>query len=205
VPVNVRPAEILEFWFADCASDPAKAASRDAIWFETSPRTDALVRERFEPLIEAAGRGELPAWLAEPRSALALVLVLDQFPRNVWRSTPRAFAYDPAALAAARKAVGAGHFERLVPIEQAFLILPFQHSETLDAQREAVRLSVAIEESAPAEWCPLMGHYAAFARQHLALIERFGRFPHRNRVLGRISTAEEQAYLQGGGATFGQG
>jgi uncharacterized protein (DUF924 family) len=199
------PEEILAFWFGDAPFDPAAAEQRDAMWFGSSADTDAAVRERFTGAIAAAAAGELEAWRAHPRGALALVIALDQFPRNAWRGTARAFAHDAQALAVARTAVAAGHFARLAPIEQAFLILPFQHCESLDTQRESVRLSERIADEAPANWRPLLTDYLRYAVDHLALIERFGRFPHRNAALGRTPTAEETTYLGGGGATFGQG
>jgi uncharacterized protein (DUF924 family) len=198
------PQSILDFWFADASGDPARAEARESFWFGSPGETDAVVRQRFGAAIEAAARGELAAWQNAPRSALALVLLLDQFPRNVGRGTARAFAHDAHALVTARAAIAAGHLEHLAPIEQAFLILPFQHSESIEMQRESVRRSEEIRRAAPPSWQPLLAHYADFARQHLALIERFGRFPHRNRALGRDSTPEERAYLAAGGASFGQ-
>jgi uncharacterized protein (DUF924 family) len=203
-PTQFSPNEIVQFWFADAASDPARAAARNEFWFKSSSETDALIRERFSPAIEAAARGELAAWADAPRSALALVLLLDQFSRNIWRGTARAFAHDTQALTAAQHAVASEHLRELMPVEQAFLLLPYQHSESIENQRESVRLSDEITMAAPPAWRPLMEYYAKYAKQHRDLIERFGRFPHRNRVLGRESTAEEKAYLSTGGATFGQ-
>jgi uncharacterized protein (DUF924 family) len=204
MPGSIDPQAILDFWFGDAAGDPARAAAREEFWFGASQTTDAAVRERFSAAIEAAARGELEHWANAARSALALVVLLDQFPRNVWRGSAGAFEHDPHAREVARAAIAAGYLERLAPIEQAFLTLPYQHDESLASQRESVRLSERIARSAPAAWRPLLDHYADFARQHLALIERFARFPHRNRVLGRVSTPEERAYLDEGGATFGQ-
>lgn len=200
------PEEILEFWFGAAADDPALAAARQAFWFgaAASEDVDAAVRQRFGRAVAAAARGDLHAWARAPRSALALVVLLDQFPRNIARGTANAFAHDAQALRVAKEAVTKGHLEKLAPLEQAFLVLPFEHSESVEDQREAVRLSTAIALTAPAEWRPLLEEYLKFAKQHLALIERFGRFPHRNQVLGRVPTAEEEAYLVAGGTTFGQ-
>ena len=195
---------ILEFWFGRAAEDPVQAAARETFWFEPSSETDARIRERFGPAVEAAAQGQLDSWLQAPRSALALVLLLDQFPRNMWRGTARAFGHDGQALRAARDAVARGHLDELRPLERAFLVLPFQHSESIEDQREAVRWSSEIARVAAPEWRPLLEHYLDFARQHLALIQRFGRFPHRNQVLGRVPTPEEEAYLREGGARFGQ-
>jgi uncharacterized protein (DUF924 family) len=202
--VPCDPENILAFWFDRAAEDPVQATARGDFWFGTSGEADAVIRERFAPAVEAAARGDLDPWLEAPRSTLALVLTLDQFPRNIWRGTANAFAHDHEALQAAKDALARGHPNGLAPIEQAFLVLPFQHSESIDDQREAVRLSSEIARTAPAPWQPLLDHYLDFAKQHLALIIRFGRFPHRNRVLGRRSTAAEEQYLAGGGVTFGQ-
>lgn len=177
---------------------------REAFWFGASGEIDSLIRERFASGVVAAVRGQLDSWVQVPRSVLALVLLLDQFPRNMWRGTGKAL-HDAEALRAAREAVARGHLHNLAPIEQAFLVLPFQHSESIEDQRESVRLSAEIAQAALTAWRPVLQQYLQFAKQHLALIERFGRFPHRNHVLGRAATAAEEAYLSGGGASFGQG
>lgn len=204
MPVDVDPEVILEFWFGDAVTDPAKAAARERFWFGVSSETDAIIRERFLPAVEGAARDDLALWALEPRSALAEVILLDQFPRNVWRGTANAFAYDSKALDAARAAVAAGHLERMAPIEQAFLVLPFEHSEVIQDQRESVHLSAMIAAGASAEWRPLLERYLDFAVKHLEIIERFGRFPHRNRVLGRAATREEIVYLDASAERFGQ-
>jgi uncharacterized protein (DUF924 family) len=203
--VDVDPEAILAFWFGDAVADPGKATARERFWFGAASDTDAVIRERFLTAIEAAARGELASWECEPRSALAEVILLDQFPRNVWRETANAFAYDGKALDAARAAVAAGHLERLAPIEQAFLVLPFEHSEAIQAQRECVHLSAMIAASASAEWRPLLERYLEYAVRHLEIIERFGRFPHRNRVLGRAATPGEIEYLEAERERFGPG
>jgi len=196
---------ILDFWFAGAANDPAGADKRSDLWFGVDAAVDATIRERYEPTVQAALRGELGGWAAQPRSALALVVVLDQFPRNVWRGTAQAFSCDGHALRVSQAAIGAGFMSALSPIENSFLILPFQHCESLETQRESVRLSQQLVEDAPAAWRKLLEEYHAFAVDHLRVIERFGRFPHRNRVLGRASTEEEKAYLTAGAQTYGQG
>jgi uncharacterized protein (DUF924 family) len=201
----VTPEDTLHFWFGDAAQAPANAEARMSLWFDVSPEVDARIRERFSATVEAAARGQHASWTRAPRPALALVVLLDQFPRNVWRGTERAFAHDAQALAVARQAVAAGFLHELAPIEQPFLTLPFQHSESLDAQYESVRLCREILETAPRDWRPLLESFLPYAQQHLELIARFGRFPHRNAVLGRVSTPEEAAYLDRGGETFGQG
>jgi len=197
--------EVLDFWFAGAACDAVQAAARKRLWFEASAEFDDAVRRRFLTTVEAAAVGRLDGWLERAHSTLALVLILDQFPRNIWRGKAEAFAHDSPALRAARHGVEAGYLAALSPVETAFLIMPYQHSESLVHQRESVRLYEQLLRAAPPEWHPLLEENLSFARQHLALIERFGRFPHRNRVLGRTSTPEEERYLATGGATFGQG
>lgn len=196
---------ILEFWFGPAAADPAAASARAAMWFGSSAETDEAILGRYLPAIEAAARGDFASWQADARGALALIVLLDQFPRNAWRGTARAFSCDAQALSASRAAVTAGHLARLSPVEQAFAILPFEHSEALADQHECVRLFTGLEQSAPEPWRPLLAGYLQYAQQHLEIVERFGRFPHRNRVLGRESTPAERAYLESGGAAFGQG
>ena len=203
--MSVDPEDILQFWFGDAAEAPAKAEARMPLWFDVSPENDARIRARFGTTVEAAARGELASWAGSRRPALALVVLLDQFSRNIWRGTARAFAQDAQALDVARQMVAAGFFGELAPIEQVFLTLPFEHSESLDAQREAVRLCREVAAMAPPDWRPFMESFLPYAEQHHELIARFGRFPHRNAVLGRVSTPEEEAYLAGGGETFGQG
>ncbi|MGE0581415.1 MAG: DUF924 family protein [Steroidobacteraceae bacterium] len=197
--------EILTFWFADANDGPAQAQARQAFWFRGSAEVDEAIRGRFMPTVEAALRGELEPWSDVPGAALALVLLLDQFPRNAWRGTARAFSGDALALATARAAVGAGFLERLELAQRAFMILPFEHSESLADQHESMRLFAALASAAPGRWRALFDGYLDYARQHCEIIERFGRFPHRNRVLGRETTPEERAWLDGGGAVFGQG
>jgi uncharacterized protein (DUF924 family) len=199
------PEDILQFWFGDGTEAPAKAEAQMSLWFEASPATDAEIRERFGAAVEAAGRGERASWIGAPRSTLALVMLLDQFPRNIWRGTARAFSHDEQALADARQAVAAGFLSTLAPIEQPFLALPFQHSESLDAQRESLQLCDEIVANAPAEWRSLLESFHWYAQRHRELIERFGRFPHRNAILGRESTGEELRHLDAGAENFGQG
>lgn len=202
--MNDEANEILQFWFGDACNGPAEAKARERFWFRGSTTVDDAIRERFLPLVEAALRGDLVAWAAEPGTALALTLLLDQFPRNVWRGTARAFAGDALALATTREALAVGFLERLELVQRAFLLLPLEHSESLADQHESVRCFTALAASVPEAWRPLFDGYVEFARQHLEIVERFGRFPHRNRALGRDPTPEELAWLEGGGAVFGQ-
>ena len=171
--------DVLGFWFG---ADP-KA------WFEKNPAFDAEIRARFLPLYERAARGELKAWLENAESSLALVILLDQFPRNLFRGSARAFATDALAREAARTLVERGWDRNMSPEQRTFVYLPFEHSESLADQELSMRL---FEGNPNFEW----------ARKHWEIIRRFGRFPHRNAALGRASTPEELAFLKEPGSNF---
>ncbi len=197
------PEEILRFWFGDGPLSAEVAAERSPIWFMSSPVFDAEVGGRFGDLPERALAGELDAWTGEPRPALARVLVLDQFPRNLFRGSARSFAFDAAALAAALAAIDDGLHRSLHPIEASFLYLPLEHAEDLTMQDRCVALFEDLCSRCDETLRPQLEEYRDYAERHRAVIRRFGRFPHRNAVLGRESTAEETAHLGGGGDTFG--
>jgi len=186
---------VLDFWFA--APGSAEHGSARAVWFTKDAAFDALVRERFGALIERALRGELAPWASAARSALAQVIVLDQLTRNAFRGTPRAFAGDRRALAAASRMVGLRQDEELEPFMRGFVYLPYEHAEGLAMQDEAIRLMTRLVAADPAQQSML-----EYAHRHRAVIERFGRFPHRNDILGRRSTAEEIAFLKLPGSGF---
>ena len=176
--------EVLEFWFV---------RSRPRQWFSKDPAFDALLTQRFLALTQQALAAELEAWNAEPSQALALVLLVDQFPRQIWRHTAMAFAGDQQALALSLKAVQQGWLE--AEPEQArhqFWLMPLMHSEDLAVQDAALPLFERFTDPRTAD----------FARRHRAVIARFGRFPHRNAALGRVSRAEELAFLQTPGSGF---
>jgi len=177
------PADVLDFWFA---------ASTRASWFVRSEAFDALVRAKLGPLHARAARGELDAWAADPRDALALVILLDQVPRNIHRGSADAFASDAHALQHARAIVDAGLDRTLSEVEKVFLYLPFEHSEAPADQDRCVALMRALGD-------PL---WLDFAEKHRVIIARFGRFPHRNAILGRESTPEELEFLQQPGSAF---
>lgn len=182
--------EVLDFWFG------ADDAARD-VWFRKDPGFDAQIRERFGATIERALAGGLAHWNRSAREVLARIIVLDQFTRNAFRDTPRAFAGDALALAAARELVAAGLDPTLTPRQRAFVYLPFEHAEDRALQAEAVQRFEALAAQAPH-----MAEALEWARRHRDVVERFGRFPHRNEVLGRPSTPEEQAFLLEPGSRF---
>lgn len=158
-------------------------------WFTVDPAFDAQVRERFLATHEAAAAGRLSAWEDSAEGALALVIALDQFPRNMFRATARAFSTDSLALAATRRAIERGFDRAFSMPERNFFYLPFEHSENLADQERGVALTEATGDAEAVKW----------AKVHLDAIRRFGRFPHRNAALGRVSTLEEIAFLEDGG------
>ena len=204
-PTAANPEEVHRFWFADTLVYPRAAEERNTVWFDASPDFDAEVRTRFESIIDAAARGELSDWENAPRSCAALVVVLDQFPRNAYRRTAAAFAHDALALRTTKHAVDARHLDALSVPERAFLLMPYQHIEDVSVQREGLRLFEGMEEDAEPQWRAFAGNVLRYARAHLEIVERFGRFPHRNAILGRPSTAVEIEYLESNSNAFGQG
>ncbi|MFN3515128.1 MAG: DUF924 family protein [Phenylobacterium sp.] len=181
--MTVIPNDVLNYWRA---AGPQK-------WFAKDPAFDEALRLRFEPVHHAAARGDHDDWAQTPEGALALLLLLDQIPRNLFRGSAHAFATDPKARAIARAAVAAGHDRKLEPELRPFFYLPFEHSEDLADQDEAIALFTALrEEAGDAE-------SLKWAELHRDIIVRFGRFPHRNPCLGRVTTPNEQAFLDEGG------
>jgi uncharacterized protein (DUF924 family) len=173
------PEEIVAFW---------QAAGADK-WFGKDDAFDAAIRERFLPTYEAAAAGRLGAWERTPEGALALLIVLDQFPRNLFRGSARIYAADPMAREAAERALARGFDHRVDPSLRTFFYLPFMHSEALADQERCVALYRAVGDA----------DNLRYAEDHADIIRRFGRFPHRNEVLGRTTTPEEQAFLAAGG------
>jgi len=181
----MTPADVLDFWFG--ATDVERPE-----WFRADPAFDREIAERFGAAIDDALSGRYDDWADSPRGALALIVLLDQFTRNAFRGTPRAFAGDAKALAAARRLVRERHDDELTPTQRQFAYLPFEHAEDLQAQREGVDLIAA---KAPPDALP-------WAERHRDVIARFGRFPHRNEILGRASTPQEIEFLKQPGSRF---
>ena len=190
--------EVLGFWFPDLSSaDHARIVRQFEWWFRGG--ADGAICERFANLLERAIRGDLDPWARQGRSRLALIIVLDQFSRSLFRNTARAFAQDPKALDLAREGIEIGHYAALAtPWEKTFFFLPLGHSEDLSHVQKALRLAEELVEPAPAEFQKILQHSASQARGHRDVIARFGRHPHRNAILGRQSTPEELEYLARG-------
>lgn len=196
------PDSIREFWFGTDPDDGATAQQRAKLWWSKNPDVDREIRERFSATVAAAGARELDAWSATPKGLLALVLLTDQFTRNIHRGTPAAFEHDALARQWATAALERGFENKLRPVERVFLYLPFEHAEAIDHQALSVRLFTQLYQDVPAEQMDVFRAYLIFALRHRRVIERFGRFPHRNQILGRPSTPEEIAFLQEPGSSF---
>lgn len=188
--------KVLSFWIEPKPATEDELMQRGKIWFMGGKEIDQQIDQQFRGLVEAAARGELDAWTATPRGQLALVILLDQFPRNLYRGSPQAFATDTRAVEIVTAGYDAHLFDDFDAIDHMFLSLPFSHSENLEHQKRAVRHGVHYANAARPEWKKMMRQGVDFARKHLDVIARFGRFPHRNAVLGRESTAEEREYLE---------
>ncbi len=198
------------FWFGRTPLGLHTIRDREKLWFGVSTgkqrqtAIDEMIRERFGELMRCAASGALETWAASPRRRLALILLLDQFPRNAFRGSARAFAADEQALALALSGIQAAADAALSPIERVFMCMPLQHAERLDVQEESVAAYRRLLEEAPVELRPFIAGVQAFAERHLSIIRRFGRFPHRNEALGRVSTPDELRYLSGTAERFGQ-
>jgi len=177
--------DILHFWFEE---------TKPQQWFQTNPEFDALIQERFSEAYTMAKDGMFEDWKKDSDGCLALCLLLDQFPRNMFRGTPEAFATDGKALLIAKHAVSKGFDQLLAPIKRRFLYLPYEHSENLSDQKKCVELFEKMKSDDP------LGY--DYAVRHLEVIEKFGRFPHRNEILERENTPEEEEYLAQPGAGF---
>ena len=182
-----------QFWFGPLDAAGFAAPQQNRLWFSANEETDATLGSRFGALVTRALRGELNHWAADDRGLTALVLILDQFTRNIYRGTPEAFAGDAAALELVQPVLASGRHEALPPIHQVFLFMPLEHCEDLAAQEECIRLFSKLAGRSDAE---RINESARYAVAHRDVIARFGRFPHRNAILGRESTAEELAYLE---------
>jgi uncharacterized protein (DUF924 family) len=192
----MKAQDVLDFWFLP-AGAPGHGQARQE-WFRKDARFDGEVRERFGALVEQAAAGGLRDWdAAGPRGTLARILVLDQFTRNAWRGTARAFDGDALALAAARELVLRGADRELSPVERSFAYMPFEHAEDARTQEQSVELFAGLAREHAGFDSTL-----DYAHRHRGVIARFGRFPHRNAILGRASTPEEIAFLGQHGAGF---
>ena len=196
------PDAVLDFWFGPPGSNTEIAGRQGRLWFGKSLENDQAVIARFAGTLVAAAAGELDHWSATPRGRLALVIVLDQFPHHIHRDQPLAFATDPQALALSLAALEAGEEGALSRIERVFLYLPLEHAESLALQERAASLFHTLAHEAADDERALFDNYLDYAVKHRDVVARFGRFPHRNAILGRASTPEEVEFLKQPGSRF---
>jgi uncharacterized protein (DUF924 family) len=210
---------VREFWFGKSLTGPlpgegnlASVAQiltrRASVWFESNPQArgqgDELIRSQFQALVERAGRGELSAWADSPRRRLSLIILLDQFPRQIYRGTRQAFAYDSQALNLTLSGMQSAADGALNIVERLFFYMPLQHTESTEVQDESVSNYRRLVAESPPELKSTFEESLESAEEHRAVIRQFGRFPHRNRILGRNSTPDEEAYLKQSAEHFGQ-
>ena len=189
----VQPRDVLDFWF-----EPAHAAH----WFAKDAAFDEQIRRRFAVAADDAAQGRLDAWASNPADWLALLILLDQFPRNLHRGDAQAWAADVKAQRIALSGLAGGFDQALPPLQRVFAYLPLEHAEDMGLQQRAVTLFEALHAQAPVAGRARFAEFLDYARRHREVIARFGRFPHRNAVLGRDSTAAEREYLAQPGAGF---
>jgi uncharacterized protein (DUF924 family) len=196
---------VRDFWFGELPLTAAELGRRMKFWFGAeNEERDAQIRARFGTLLERAASGALAGWADGPHRRLSLIILLDQFPRNMFRGTARAFAYDDQALALTLSGMQSAADAALDVVERIFFYMPLEHAESREAQDESLAAFRRLLGEAPPELHAVCEDSLAWAAKHRAIIERFGRFPHRNALLGRASTPAEEEWLREGGETFGQ-
>lgn len=204
-PTDERIDALLDFWFGGYADDADRLKLLKQLWFKATPDQDAEIRARFGTLAAAAARGELDAWAGTPRGRLALILLLDQLPRSLHRGGRDAFACDARALELCLEGLRLGLDAALAPLERVFFCMPLQHAESTVIQALSVETFRRLSETeAEKPIASMLENAADSALEHREIVDRFGRFPHRNRALGRETTAAEREFLASGGSSFGQ-
>ena len=193
---------ILGYWFSANPDGAALAEDRAALWWSKNSQVDEEIRARFESTVKLAGEGKLDLWLAEPQGRLALIILTDQFPRNIYRDSPRAFGFDTQALEWTLDGIELGVDQLLRPIERVFFYLPLEHSERLEHQERSVRMFSNLVSIVAPNQREIFENYLDLAIRHRDIVARFGRFPHRNEILGRSSTPEELDFLAQPGSSF---
>ncbi|MBK6599759.1 MAG: DUF924 domain-containing protein [Proteobacteria bacterium] len=202
--------DVLDFWFGPMPLDKARLEARMRVWFagesdqQAAARYDQEIRGLLVPLLNKAVNDQLANWSASPRRRLALILLFDQVPRNAFRGTAAAYSFDDRALALTVEGLRDGADAPLDPVERLFFYMPLQHAELRSAQEESLRSYRRLSADAPAELRGIFDSVLTFAEKHAAIIQQFGRFPYRNRVLQRETTAAEKEWLATSGESFGQ-
>lgn len=194
--------EVLGFWFGELSTPLQYPQEQNKIWFGGGKKLDQEITDRFESLVNDAADNKLNHWNESSRGRLALIILLDQFPRNIYRGTPKAFAFDIIAQQQVLDGIDLGQDQELFPVERVFFYLPLEHSEDLSLQELSIskfnRLSSEVDPSLTA----IFENFALYAQRHFDIIEKFGRFPHRNQIMGRDSTSEELEFLKQPNSSF---
>jgi uncharacterized protein (DUF924 family) len=196
--MKVTPQQILDFWF-----NPQKTTAENVkFWFAGTQKIDDEIKKNFESTVLAASEGQLTDWEKDPLSCLALTIVLDQFPLNIYRDQAKSFHLNDMALPIAQRALQQGFDQKVKPLQRVFFYLPFEHSEDLNIQKKSVQLFEKLNQQASPEDKKFMEMFLDYAIKHLVVVERFGRFPDRNPILGRKHTPPEAEYMAQGGPPF---
>lgn len=202
---QLRIDAVITFWFREQELSAPQIDNRLDIWFGSDPAFDHEVKENFAADVEKASEGKLDHWAKEPRGRLALILLLDQFRRNIYRDTPDAFKKDTVALKLCVEGAMQKKDKGLTPIQRAFFYMPLQHAESRKVQAKSVELFARLADAVSPTFQETFLTMAQFAELHRDIIDRFGRFPHRNKLLGRENTPDEDVFLAGESPDFGQG
>jgi len=202
VDADNKIAEILYFWFGEGRTTLEVCAEKNPLWWSKNQEVDAEIRERFADVTEDVNNGVLDHWQQDAEGILASIIALDQFPRNMFRGTAKSFAFDTLAREFAQKALEQGMDAQLIPVRRVFLYMPFEHSEDINDQDLCVNLFRQLLDQATTEERQQFADWLDFAERHREIIRRFGRFPHRNEILERPSTAEEREFLTRPGSSF---
>ncbi|WP_413111660.1 DUF924 family protein [Thaumasiovibrio sp. DFM-14] len=194
---------ILDFWFGEMDGEVTRI-NRNKLWFGGDEESDTVITEKFREWVSRASLGQLSDWCETPRGTLALIILLDQFSRNIYRGLSAAFRHDPFALAICRKGLSVNFDQALMPIERVFFYLPLQHSESLDDQEESIFRFDQLRKQVSPDHKQLFEGFYQYALRHYHIVRDFGRFPHRNAACGRLSTLAEMDWLAVSGERFGQ-
>ncbi len=195
---------VLNFWFGRAREDDDVIGNRMSFWFASNPDVDEAIGGQFSGTVSKAASGEFDSWRQSPQGALALIILLDQFPRNLSRGTPAAFAHDGEALQLCLDGIASAQVQELSYIEQVFFMMPLQHAESRGVQQRSVEQFEALLARIPEVRRDPFKGFVKYAHMHNDIVQRFGRFPHRNALLARADTQEERDYLAGNAPSFGQ-
>jgi uncharacterized protein (DUF924 family) len=200
----MRQEEILNYWFGELKEGEIPSSEYCAMWFSKRIDVDEFIKTNFEGDLKLAMEGRLKTWEDSPQGTLALIILLDQFSRNMYRGTEMAFAQDSLALEICLRGIEKGFEKKLNPVERLFFYMPLEHSEDLEMQKKSVEYFSMLEKlyTSPPSLASMISEFRYYAERHYVIIERFGRFPHRNEILGRESTPEEVEFLKQPGSSF---